>query len=354
MPRILFFPLGEIPKQHYFLEENMKKLVSLALVALMAAALFAGCSGGAKDDGKVRVAVVIAGGLGDRSFYDSAKSGLDKLLLDYDNVEGKILECKEDSSMFKQQLINAAETCDFVVAVGWQFYDGLAEIAPEFKDTTKFIYVDQAVEGIDNIYNIKYSQNEGSFLVGYIAAKYSQTGKVGAVGGEDDAVINDFIVGYTQGAKYANPACMVEVNYAGTYEDPAKGKECALALYGKGCDVVFQIAGKTGEGVFAAAQEQGKYAIGVDSDQKYINPDRILCSMIKQVGNSIYDTVAAFINDGTWKGGTTWVADMASGYVDVGYGEEGSAQQVSDELKAEVEALKQKIISGEIEVDTTR
>lgn len=319
----------------------------------MTAAVLSGCSGGAsKDDDKVRVAIVVAGGLGDRSFYDSAKSGLDRLVADY-GIEGKVIECKEDASMFKQQLINAAETCDFVVAVGWQFADGLAEVAPELPDT-KFIYVDEAVEGISNIYNIKYAQNEGSFLVGYIAAKLSQTGKVGAVGGVDGDTINDFIVGYKQGALYANPACQVEVNYAEDYEDPAKGKECALTLYGKGCDVVFQIAGKTGEGVFEAAAEQGKYAIGVDSDQKYINPDVIVCSMIKQVGTSIYDTVAAFLNDGTWNGGTTRVADMASGFIDVGYGEAGSAQQVSDALKAEVEALKQKIIGGEITVDTTR
>ncbi len=332
----------------------MKKLLSLALVILMSAAIFAGCAGnpGPKDDGIISVAVVVAGGLGDRSFYDSAKAGLDRLVTDY-GVQGKVIECKEDASMFQQQLVNAAETCDFVVAVGWQFADGLRAVAPELPDT-KFIYVDEAVEGVSNIYNIKYAQNEGSFLVGYIAGKLSQTGKVGAVGGMDGDTINDFMVGYTQGAQYANPACGVEVNYAGDYEDPAKGKECALTLYGKGCDVVFQVAGKTGEGVFEAAAEQGKYAIGVDSDQKYINPDAIVCSMIKKVGDSVYDTIAAFINDDTWKGGTTWVADMASGYVDVGYGEAGVTQQVSDELKAEVEALKQKIISGEIVVQTTR
>lgn len=333
----------------------MKKLLSMALVLVMAAVMLTGCAGGStgpKDDGKISVAVVVAGGLGDRSFYDSAKAGLDRLVADYD-IEGKVIECKQDASMYQQQLINAAETCDFVVAVGWEFADGLIAVAPELPDT-KFIYVDETVENVSNIYNIKYAQNEGSFLVGYIAAKLSQTGKVGAVGGADGATINDFIAGYKQGALYANPACIVEVNYAEDYEDPAKGKECALTLFGKGCDIVFQIAGKTGEGVFEAAAEQGKYAIGVDSDQKYINPDVIVCSMIKKVGDSIYDTVAAFINEDTWKGGTTWVAGMESGLIDVGYGEEGSTQQISAELKAEVEALKQKIISGEITVDTTR
>lgn len=331
----------------------MKKFLSLALAALLSAAVLSGCAGGAPaDDGRTSVAIVVAGGLGDRSFYDSAKSGLDRLVADYD-VDGRVIECKEDASMYQQQLVNAAESCDFVVAVGWQLADGLRAVAPELPET-KFIYVDEAVEGISNIYNIKYAQNEGSFLVGYIAAALSQTKKVGAVGGMNGDTINDFIGGYKQGAQYFDPACVVEVNYAEDFEDPAKGKECALTLYGKGCDVVFQVAGKTGEGVFEAAAEQGKYAVGVDSDQKYINPDAIVCSMIKKVGDSIYDTVAAFLKDGTWKGGTIGVADMASGYIDVGYGEAGAKQQVSDELKAEVEALKQKIISGEIEVVTTR
>jgi basic membrane protein A len=330
----------------------MKK-TALLLAFVMSIALFAGCAGSApKAEESVSVAVVVAGGLGDRSFYDSANSGLDRLVEDY-GVTPKVIECKEDASMFKTQLVNAAESSDFVVAVGWQFWDGLNEIAKDLPDT-KFIYVDEAVEGFGNIYNIKYAQNEGSFLVGYIAGKMSKTGKVGAVGGMENDTINDFFVGYAQGAKYANPDITVENIYAGDFEDPAKGKECALTLYGKGCDIVFQVAGKTGEGVFVAAAETGNYAIGVDADQKYINPDVIICSMKKEVGNSIYDAVSKFIEDGTWNGGTTWIADMKTGFVDVGYGDDTMTQQVSDELKDEVEQIKQKIISGEIVVDTTR
>lgn len=330
----------------------MKK-IALLLVLLMSIALAAGCAGNAQEpEESVSVAIVVAGGLGDRSFYDSANGGLERLVEDY-GVTPKVIECKEDASMFQTQLVNAAESSDFVVAVGWQFWDGLNEIADDLPDT-KFIYVDEAVEGFDNIFNIKYAQNEGSFLVGYIAGKMSETGKVGAVGGMENDTINDFLVGYAQGAKYANPNIVVENIYAGDFEDPAKGKESALTLYGKGCDIVFQVAGKTGEGVFEAAQETGNYAIGVDADQKYINPDVIICSMKKEVGNSIYDAIAKFIEDGTWNGGTTWIADMETGFIDVGYGDDTMTQQVSDELKEEVEAIKQKIISGEIVVDTTR
>ena len=330
----------------------MKKIIAVILVVLMAVGLLAGCSGKAKDDGQLTVAIVVAGGLGDRSFYDSAAAGLERLVKEY-GVEGKVVECKNDPSMYKQQLINAADSAEIVVAVGWEFWDGLTEVAPELPDT-KFIYVDQAFTDTTNVFSIDYAQNEGSFLVGYIAGKLTKTNKIGAVGGEDGVTINDFLVGYKQGALYANPDCDVQFIYAGTYEDPSKGKECALSLYSADCDIVFAVAGKTGEGVFEAAAEQGAYAIGVDSDQKYINPDVIICSMIKEVGLSIYTTVSNYIADGSWRGGEQWTADMETGFIDVGYGEEGSVQQVSDELKAEVENIKQLIISGEIVVDTTR
>ncbi|MEG1548338.1 MAG: BMP family ABC transporter substrate-binding protein [Clostridia bacterium] len=330
----------------------MKHIIAVLLVVLMVAGMSVGCAKGGAENDKVTVAVVVAGGLGDRSFYDSANGGLEKLISEY-GVEGKVIECKQDPSMYKQQLINASDTADFVVAVGWEFWDALTEIAPQLPDT-KFIYVDQAFADVPNVFSIEYAQNEGSFLVGYIAGKLTKTNKIGAVGGEDSDVINDFFVGYEQGAKYANPECQAEFIYAGDYEDPAKGKECALTLFGKECDIVFQVAGKTGEGVFEAAAEQKGYAIGVDGDQKYINPDVIICSMKKEVGNSIFRTVADFIDKGVWKGGEVWTADMASGFVDVGYGEADMTQQVSDELKAEIETIKEKIISGEIVVNTKR
>ena len=139
-----------------------------------------------------------------------------------------------------------------------------------------------------------------------------------------------------------------------TYDDPAVGKDCAIALNEQGADVIFQIASACGDGVFEAAKERGFYAIGVDSDQKYIDPDVIICSMKKEVGNSIYDAVSELISGDSSKWGTTWIADMSTGYVGIGYGDDSMTQQVPSEVKAEVEALAAKIVSGEIKVDTTR
>ncbi|MCH5188020.1 MAG: BMP family ABC transporter substrate-binding protein [Oscillospiraceae bacterium] len=331
----------------------MKKMISLVLsvaMVLMSVMVLTNC-GPKESDEKLKVAVVLAGATGDRSFYDSANEGLQQLIKRGD-VQGSLIECQNDASMFTTNLISAAENNDVVVAVGWEFWEALAEYAPQLPDT-KFIFVDNGLDGVgDNLLSITYAQNEGSFLVGYIAGKLSTTGKVGAIGGEDSETINDFIVGYEAGAKYANPNAVVQTRYAGTYEDPARGKELALALYDSGCDIVFQVASRTGEGVFEAAAERGLFAIGVDSDQKYINPDVIICSMVKEVGQSIVYPIAGLLDNGTWNGGHIWVADMSTGMVDVGYGDPYMTQQVDNALKAEVEQIKADIISGKIEVPT--
>jgi len=331
----------------------MKKILAILLILVMTLGLFAACGGdsseeqGAED--ALTVCVVVADGFGDKSFYDSSKEGLDRLVADH-GVIAKTIECGGEN--FTQQLMNAAEEADIVIPVGWQFYD-IETVAPEYPETT-FIWCDNEMSTtLENVLCITYAQNEGSFLAGYIAAKLSESGVVGAVGGMDNATINDFIVGYKQGAEYANPDCKVVSNYIGDFEDAAGGKECALALNGQGADVVFQIAGNAGNGVFEAAAENGFYAVGVDSDQKYMNDEVIICSMMKEVGNSIYDALVQYIN-GEFEGNRTWLADMATGYVKISYGEEGSTQQVPDELKAEVEALAEKIVNGEIVVETAR
>ena len=331
----------------------MKKMIALLLALAMICCL-AACGGGGEKQPQgegLTLALVVAGNFGDRSFYDSSNAGATKL--EKEGVTVKRIECGNEKHT--EQIYNAAEAADIVVLVGWEFYD-VEAVAPEYPDV-KFIWIDNATSApVANVLNITYAQNEGSFLAGYVAAKLSETGVIGAMGGQDQDTINDFIVGYKQGALYANPDVKVEVIYSNDYDDPAIGKECALTLHEKGADVVFQIASKCGDGVFEAAQEEGFYAIGVDSDQKYIAPEVIICSMRKEVGESIYDAVMQYIVKGDACGlfGTTWIADMATGYVGLAYGEEGSQQQISDEIKAEVEELAKKIIAGEIKVDTTR
>lgn len=328
----------------------MKKLISLLLCAMMLLSL---CSVATAED-TLSVGLCVAETFGDKGFYDSAKEGLDRLVADY-GVVGNSIECKGDASAYTDALVGSAEQNDIVVAVGWQFWDALVEVVPQMPDT-KFIFIDNAMDEIpENMLCITYKENEGSFLAGYVAMKLSKTGVVGVVGGEDSATINNFIVGYQQGALYANPeGTVLPAVYTNTYEDPAKGKEAALSLYGQNADIVFAVAGKTGLGVFEAGAEKGALAIGVDSDQKGENPDVVACSMMKCVGDSIYVVVEQYLNDGVFAGGTIWDADLSTGLIKLGFGDETMTQQVSDELKAEADALMEKIISGEIVVESTR
>ena len=332
----------------------MKKILAVLLCLTMLLSLSACAVAETEETKPLKVALCVANTLGDLGFYDSANAGLKALEADY-GVIGKVVECQSDASMYEPALFSAAEENDIVVAVGWEFWDGLTAVVPEMPDT-KFIFVDNGLDGVgDNLLSIVYAENQGSFLAGYIAMSISQSKIVGVVGGMDEETTNNFIVGYKQGALYADPnGTVLDPMYATGWEDPANGKECAMTLYNQGADVVFHVAGKTGLGVFEAAKETGKYAIGVDSDQKYIDPEHIVCSMEKMVGDSIYDVIATYITDGTFDGGQIWTADMSTGFVAIGYGDETMTQQVSDELKAEVDVLAQKIISGEIVVDSTR
>ena len=351
----------------------MKKWIALLMMAAMLLGLFTACgennetnptnattnnkpqgTSTAPVDSDLSMALVVAGSFGDRSFYDSSKEGADKVASEL-GVEVSYIECNNDAHTTQMQ--NAAERADIVVCVGWEFYE-IDLIAPLYPNV-KFIWIDNATANpVPNVLNITYAQNEGSFLAGYIAAAMSTTGVVGAVGGEDSDTINDFIVGYEHGAAYyaeQNARTITVVhNYTNTYDDPSVGKSCAMALIDEQADVIFQIASAAGDGVFEAAREKGIYAIGVDADQKYIDEEVIICSMKKEVGESIFHVVKKLVEGNNSMMGTTWVADMSSGYVGIGYGEEGSVQQIPDELKTTVAKLATQIANCNILVDTTR
>lgn len=300
-----------------------------------------------KEEGQMNVALVVAGGLGDRSFYDSSNEGL-KMAIEKLGAKGTILECKNDPTLYTDQLVQASNSSDVVVVVGFEFYDVIQEVAKEFPDK-KYIYIDNVIEGVDNIACIDYKENEGSFLAGALAAMKTQTGKIGMVGGMDIPVIRNFQVGYEAGAKYINKDIKVETIFAGDFEDPAKGKESALALYAKGVDIIFQVAGKTGEGVFEAAKDSNKFAIGVDSDQRYINPEVIIASMIKGVDISIFECLEKVKNN-KFESGKVYEYGAKENGVKIAYGSDNMPKLIDDEAKAKIEELTKQIISGEITV----
>ena len=337
----------------------MKKSISLLVVLALILGVFWHFGGSSAEDATeedaLAVAVVVSSAFGDKSFNDSALEGAERLKTEL-GVNVSYIECHNEG--YKQKLMDAAEGAEVVVAVGMECYE-IAEVAPEFPDT-RFLWLDHPAEGIADIPNllcITYAQNEGSYLAGYIAASMSETGVIGAVGGEDVNSVNDFMKGYSQGAKRANKDIKVKTVYAEGYNNPESGKACALELTGEGADVIFNVAGNSGTGIFQAAKENGFYAIGVDSDQKLTCPEYdevILCSMKKEIGQSIYDTVVAYMEDGTWNGAKVVLSDMKSGHISIAYGDENSVQLVSDELKTEVEELAEKIMKDKIKVKTAR
>lgn len=334
----------------------MKKFVSVFLIIAMtfATVAVATACGGSSDGKDNDVTVVISTSTGDKSFNDSAKAGVDKL--NDDGYTAAFVECGSNSELFEQNLKSAAETSRMVVAVGSEF-TMLGDVCKEYPDV-KFAWVDNCIENpekYENLVNISYAQNEGSYLVGYIAAKESKSGTVGIVGGMDIPVINDFIVGFEQGAKDAGCKAVHNFTNDETWSDADKGAQCAQDLHAKGADVIFQACGGCGVGITQNAEKEGYMVIGVDADQRQTMSDYadfIYCSMVKEVGNSIYDLVKKFIDDETFEGGTIWNAGLEGGYVGVAYGAEDQEQLVSDEIKAGVEDIQAKIAAGDIKVET--
>ncbi len=313
----------------------------------------------------LKVINLINGVLGDKSFIDSANRGVTKAKEEL-GLEVKTIEAGTDPAKWQPALEDAAanEEYDILICGTYQMAEFLALIAPKYPDK-KFIIYDvslpyETCEGNQcaNVYSVLYKQNEGSYLAGVYAALMSKTGIIGAVGAQDIPVINDFIVGYRQGARENGiPEDKMLVQYASGWNDPAKGKEIALAMYQQGADIVFQIAGGTGEGIFKAAQEAGKWAIGVDSDQylaiKDTNPEQakvILTSMMKNVDNSLYRALKMHI-EGTLPYGKAEYLGIKEG--GVGLAKNDYYNEVTpEEVKAKVDEAEKALLEGRITVET--
>lgn len=334
------------------MKKSMALIVAAALLLCMFTAVESSMKG--KTEGQdVSVCIVVDTTFGDTSINDSALAGGELMNTEL-GVKLNTIECANEN--YKQNLTKAAQENNIVVAVGWEFTQ-IKEVAKEYPDV-KFVWVDNVVydvESCSNLVCLTYRQNEGSFLTGYIAAKLSQSNAVGVVGGEETNVVNDFIVGFEQGAKYANDGISVYTEYIGEYEDAEKAYAAANRLYAQGADIIYEVAGRAGQGVFKAAKESGFTAIGVDIDQKIALPDYdevIACSMKKDIGGSIYDLVSDYIESGEWNGGCEESLGIEDGYISVVYGSDESVQLVDNDTKNEVETLSGKIASGNIEVDS--
>jgi basic membrane protein A len=285
----------------------MRKLLILVavLLAVHVALLFVHPSGAAEPPAgdAVDVGVVFdLGGRGDKSFNDGAYLGAERAQKEL-GVRVRFIEPGEGSDREAGLRLLAAEGMDLVIGVGFIFTDDLTQLAREYPHTD-FAGVDYSVATDKagrpippppNLAALKFREEQGSFLVGALAALVGHSKKVGFVGGMDFPLIQKFEAGYRAGVTQVCPDCRVVSQYAGVtpeaFRNPGKGKELALSQYQQGVNVIFHASGSTGLGVFEAARQTGKLAIGVDADQYNEAPGYVLTSMVKGVDNAVYDAI---------------------------------------------------------------
>jgi basic membrane protein A and related proteins len=310
----------------------IKAVVATAFTTLSAAAL-------------AQPAVIYdMGGKFDKSFNEAAFRGAER----WKTEAGKPyqeFEIANETQREQAKRRMAERGANPIVGVGFSQRTSIDKVAQQFPKTT-FVIIDSVVNQ-PNVESIVFKEHEGSFLVGLMAAMASKTGKVGFVGGMDIPLIRRFQCGFEQGAKFANPKVEVSANMTGTtpaaWNDPTRGGELAKAQFAKGVDVVFAAAGGTGIGVYQAAKDGGKLAIGVDSNQNHLQPGTMLTSMVKRVDQAVFNSFKQP------SPGKTTVLGLKEGGVDVAM-DEHNAKLVSAAMKAKVDQTRADIISGKIKV----
>ena len=351
----------------------MRRVTKLVAVAASASLLLAACGGSgssttstgtasagstsaaAKSDIKVGMAYDI-GGRGDQSFNDSAAAGLDKAKSEF-GVTTKELEAasgETDAQKEERLRLLAQGGYNPVIAIGFAYANALKKVAAEFPDIN-FAIVDDSSFTAANVANLVFAENQGSFLVGAIAAQASKSNNVGFIGGVNTPLLQKFEAGYTAGVKAVKPDAKVQVKYLteppdfSGFGDPAKGKTVAQGMLDSGADVVYAAAGGSGTGAFQAVQAKGagNWAIGVDSDQ-YLTAAAalkpfILTSMLKHVDVSVYDMVKSAVDKKPLTGKQTFDLKVDG----VGYSTSNAAVQP---FTAKADEYKKQIVDGTLTV----
>ena len=361
----------------------MKKFAALLLALVMVLSLAAcgnqntpagsGSNAGSTsgDAAKVyNVAYLVNGNLGDKSFFDSAEAGLDQLKADgritLTTIEMGGLD--EDKPKWKDTLyeVSASGEYDVVICGTYQMPDFLKEVADQYPDQKYVIFDDNTYAGQSaNVMNITYKQNDMGYLMGIFAAtlttdtsieKINEDAVIGFVGGVDSPVINDFLIGYIEGAKSVNPDIKVDVRYTNDYVDTSIAKEYGLSMINDNhCDLIWGVAGNAGNGAAEAAYETGKaYFLGVDSDQELTLSSDLaaitLTSGLKNIGNSLiwfFDEMDA--------GRTYFGQEVSLGLAEGGVGivtDKNFATFANDDLKAAITAAEEAIKAGDVVVDS--
>ncbi|NLJ38501.1 MAG: BMP family ABC transporter substrate-binding protein [Candidatus Atribacteria bacterium] len=280
---------------------NKKFSVSYIILLLVLVSLLCNFNQEAWAASGKKIGLICAtGGLGDKSFNDIAFAGAtqakEELNVEFDYVEPKAVAEYEGY----QRDFAMSQEYEIIICVGFDQADALNKIAAEYPDQ-KFALVDMVVQQ-PNVASLLFKANEGSFLLGVVAANMSQSKKIGMIGGMDIPLIRDFFVGFEAGVKWSNTGAEVLPGvFVGNWADPTKGKELAFSLIDSGADIIWPAAGKSGLGALEAAQERGVFGMGVDACQCYLN-DKMVASMTKRVDVAVYETIKSAY-EGTFQGG---------------------------------------------------
>ncbi|MCL2167437.1 MAG: BMP family ABC transporter substrate-binding protein, partial [Clostridiales bacterium] len=339
----------------------MKRTIAVILAAILCLSILAACGGGggggSNTQAEKKSVVLLGSNYGDKSFFDSARTGVERVAADFGDVyTTDIVDITNDTTKYDTALLEASDKSPEIIVVGtFNMHDPLTAAAPQYPDV-KYIIFDDQIEGMDNVYSCLFNANQASYLAGMIAAKTSKTGTVGFVGGMDNTpIIWDFLIGYIEGAQSVNPGIKVAVSYANDFSNSAKAKELALAqINTNNADVLFSVAGASGAGTIEACAEAGKYVIGVDSDQaaQYEGRpeyDAIITSALKRVDNAIYQAIERAKN-GEFKGGYEMLGidrDCVGIVID-----DNTRKVVDEAFIGEVESAIEKMKSGEIVVSS--
>jgi basic membrane protein A and related proteins len=292
--------------------------------------------------------VLDRGGKDDKSFNTSAYEGAEEAHKKL-GVYVKTVEAADDNAFEPMMRAFAQRDFDLIIGIGFAQQGAIKKVAEQFPGRY-FAIVDSKVD-LPNVRSLMFEEHEGAFLIGAIAAMTSKTGKIGFVGGMDIPLIRRFATGYEAGAKMINPSIGVLANYVGitseAWNNAPKGKELALAQYEGGADIIFAAAGASGLGVFDAAEEKQRYAIGVDANQDWTKPGLILTSMLKRVDEAVFATIAE-AKAGKFTGGVKRFGLSNKG-IDYSV-DQYNAKILSEPVRKRADQLKADIIAGKISV----
>ncbi|HVR44837.1 MAG TPA: BMP family ABC transporter substrate-binding protein [Thermoanaerobaculia bacterium] len=329
-----------------------RRRVEAAVAGLLLAAIVLSCEGGARleeDREKVHVGIVFdIGGKDDRSFNAAAWEGARRAGEELPIVLRDV-EPGDPTSIEPAMRAFAERGYDLIIGVGFAQTPIMESVARDYPGID-FAIIDGVID-LPNVASLVFKEHQGSYLVGMIAAHATKSGVLGFIGGMDIPLIRKFEVGYEEGAKSVDPEIRVIDNYVGVtdvaWNNPGKGKELAIAQIGRGADVIFTAAGNSGLGAFDAAEQYGRYVIGVDSNQNWVKPGYVLTSMVKRIDNAVYQTIEDRIA-GEFRGGVHVYGLENDG---VGYAlDEYNRDLIPAEIIREVEEAKRRIIAGEIVV----